>query len=132
MRIREIAITGFKSYPNTVNLADLSPTFNSVTGLNGSGKSNILDAICFVLCPSNKDPRIDKYQDLIYKQGHAGVTQATVTITFELGRGNLETLSRTVSSGKSQFHLNQRPIPQHTVLDWLRSHHLEPSHWLLR
>lgn len=24
-------------------------SFNSITGLNGSGKSNILDAICFVL-----------------------------------------------------------------------------------
>ena len=28
-------------------------TFNSITGLNGSGKSNILDAICFVLGITN-------------------------------------------------------------------------------
>lgn len=27
--------------------------FNSITGLNGSGKSNILDAICFVLGITN-------------------------------------------------------------------------------
>ena len=25
------------------------PQFNAITGLNGSGKSNILDSICFVL-----------------------------------------------------------------------------------
>jgi structural maintenance of chromosome 2 len=29
------------------------PQFNAITGLNGSGKSNILDAICFVLGISN-------------------------------------------------------------------------------
>ena len=119
MRIRDITIAGFKSYPNTVKLSELSPTFNSVTGLNGSGKSNILDAICFVLCPSNKDPRIEKYQDMIYKQGHTGVTQATVTITFELGTNHIMTLSRTVTSGKSQFHLDHRPVPQHSVVKWL-------------
>jgi DNA repair ATPase RecN len=28
-------------------------SFNSITGLNGSGKSNILDAICFVLGITN-------------------------------------------------------------------------------
>jgi structural maintenance of chromosome 2 len=27
--------------------------FNAITGLNGSGKSNILDAICFVLGITN-------------------------------------------------------------------------------
>ena len=119
MRIRDITLAGFKSYPNTVKLSELSPTFNSVTGLNGSGKSNILDAICFVLCPSTKDPRIEKHQDYIYKQGHAGVTQATVTITFEAGTNKIITLSRTVNSGKSQFHLDQRPVTQLYALDWL-------------
>lgn len=28
-------------------------SFNSITGLNGSGKSNILDSICFVLGITN-------------------------------------------------------------------------------
>jgi AAA15 family ATPase/GTPase len=28
-------------------------SFNSITGLNGSGKSNILDSICFVLGINN-------------------------------------------------------------------------------
>ena len=52
-------------------------------GLNGSGKSNVLDAICFVLGISNlSQVRAASMQDLIYKQGQAGITKATVTLVF--------------------------------------------------
>lgn len=49
MKIKEIILEGFKSYGNRTKLDMLDPEFTSITGLNGSGKSNILDAICFVL-----------------------------------------------------------------------------------
>lgn len=35
------------------NVTGWDPSFNAITGLNGSGKSNILDAICFVLGITN-------------------------------------------------------------------------------
>lgn len=60
------------------------PSFNAITGLNGSGKSNILDAICFVLGLTNlSSVRASNIQDLIYKRGQAGVTKASVTIVFD-------------------------------------------------
>ena len=40
---------GFKSYPVRTVISGWDPSFNAITGLNGSGKSNILDAIAFVL-----------------------------------------------------------------------------------
>jgi AAA15 family ATPase/GTPase len=43
------SLLGFKSYPVRTQITGWDPTFNAITGLNGSGKSNILDAICFVL-----------------------------------------------------------------------------------
>ncbi len=49
MYISEITIEGFKSYANRVTLSNFDQYFNAITGLNGSGKSNILDSICFVL-----------------------------------------------------------------------------------
>lgn len=49
MRVVDIIIDGFKSYAVRTVISGWDPTFNSITGLNGSGKSNILDAICFVL-----------------------------------------------------------------------------------
>ena len=58
--------------------------FNAITGLNGSGKSNILDAICFVMgISAMRHIRAEKKHELIYKNGTAGVTKATVTIIFD-------------------------------------------------
>ena len=44
---------GFKSYAVRTVITGWDESFNAVTGLNGSGKSNILDAICFVLGITN-------------------------------------------------------------------------------
>ena len=49
MRVIEVVIDGFKSYAVRTVISGWDESFNSITGLNGSGKSNILDAICFVL-----------------------------------------------------------------------------------
>lgn len=49
MFVKEITIDGFKSYAQRQVVAGFDPQFNAITGLNGSGKSNILDSICFVL-----------------------------------------------------------------------------------
>ena len=49
MKVVEIVIDGFKSYAVRTVISGWDESFNSITGLNGSGKSNILDAICFVL-----------------------------------------------------------------------------------
>ncbi|KAI0086823.1 condensin complex subunit SMC2 [Irpex rosettiformis] len=84
MRIEELILEGFKSYPERTTIAGWDPSFNAITGLNGSGKSNILDAICFVLGITNMSAmRAQNQQDLIYKRGQAGVTKASVTIVFD-------------------------------------------------
>lgn len=49
MFVKYIILDGFKSYRDNTKIGPFDPHFNAITGLNGSGKSNILDAICFVL-----------------------------------------------------------------------------------
>lgn len=84
MKVEELVIDGFKSYSVRTVITNWDPQFNAITGLNGSGKSNILDAICFVLGITNTSAlRAQNLQDLIYKKGQAGVTKASVTITFD-------------------------------------------------
>ena len=53
MHIKQVVIDGFKSYAQRTEVNNFDPLFNAITGLNGSGKSNILDSICFVLGISN-------------------------------------------------------------------------------
>ena len=53
MYLEEIILDGFKSYATRTVISDFDSKFNAITGLNGSGKSNILDAICFVLGITN-------------------------------------------------------------------------------
>ncbi|KAK4080400.1 hypothetical protein Trihar35433_1505 [Trichoderma harzianum] len=108
-------------------------SFNSITGLNGSGKSNILDSICFVLGITNMSTvRAQNLQDLIYKRGQAGVTKASVTIVFDnrdkkkspIGFEEYATISVTrqiVLGGTSKYLINGHRAQQQTVQNLFQS-----------
>ncbi|XP_068177856.1 structural maintenance of chromosomes protein 2 [Antennarius striatus] len=84
MHIKSIIVEGFKSYAQRTEINGFDPLFNAITGLNGSGKSNILDSICFLLGITNlTHVRASNLQDLVYKNGQGGITKATVSITFD-------------------------------------------------
>ena len=53
MHIKALILDGFKSYRSETVLDQFDRQFNAITGSNGSGKSNILDSICFVLGENN-------------------------------------------------------------------------------
>lgn len=53
MYIKKLILDGFKSYGKRTEVDGFDKEFTAITGLNGTGKSNILDSICFVLGISN-------------------------------------------------------------------------------
>lgn len=126
-------IDGFKSYATRTVISDWDPLFNAITGLNGSGKSNILDAICFVLgIASMTTVRASNLQDLIYKRGQAGVTKASVTIVFDNSDASkspigFETCSKIsvtrqiILGGSSKYLVNGHKAQQQTVLNLFQS-----------
>lgn len=84
MYLKEVIIDGFKSYATRTVVSGFDPAFNAITGLNGSGKSNVLDSICFVLGITNlSQVRASSLQELVYKNGQAGIRKATVTLVFD-------------------------------------------------
>ncbi|KAI8920695.1 RecF/RecN/SMC N terminal domain-containing protein [Entophlyctis helioformis] len=102
MYLEELVIDGFKSYSSRTVIPGWDPAFNAITGLNGSGKSNILDAICFVLGISTlSHVRAANLQDLVYKRGQAGVIRASVSITF-----NNEDKDRSPIGYQEHDHIN--------------------------
>jgi len=133
MWIEEIIVEGFKSYATRTVIGKFDPKFNAITGLNGSGKSNILDAICFVLGITNlAQVRVSTLQELVYKQGAAGVTRASVTIVFNnsdraaspVGFEEHEAITVTrqvVVGGRSKYLLNGVTAPTNRVLNLFHS-----------
>ncbi|KAG2733127.1 hypothetical protein G9P44_004117 [Scheffersomyces stipitis] len=133
MKVDELIIDGFKSYATRTVISGWDGQFNAITGLNGSGKSNILDAICFVLgIASMATVRASNLQDLIYKRGQAGVTKASVTIVFDnsevskspIGFENCSTISVTrqiILGGSSKYLINGHKAQQQTVLNLFQS-----------
>jgi len=82
--LTEVVLDGFKSYGTRTVVTGFDTHFNAITGLNGSGKSNILDGICFVLGITNlAHVRANNLQELVYKHGQAGVTKASVSLVFD-------------------------------------------------
>ncbi|EFJ41565.1 structural maintenance of chromosomes protein 2 [Volvox carteri f. nagariensis] len=133
MYISEVCIEGFKSYASRVTLSNFDQCFNAITGLNGSGKSNILDSICFVLGIKNlSQVRATSLQELVYKQGQAGITKATVSITFRnddpkkapTGFEDKETISITrqvVIGGRNKYLINGVSATETRVADLFQS-----------
>ncbi len=133
MFIKSVVIDGFKSYGQRTEIRGFDPEFNAITGLNGSGKSNILDAICFLLGITNlSHVRATNLQELVYKNGQAGVTKATVTVTFDnsdksqspLGYESYPEVAITrqvVIGGKNKYLINGTNIQNNRVHDLFRS-----------
>ncbi|XP_050354387.1 structural maintenance of chromosomes protein 2 [Nymphalis io] len=129
MFIKSIVLDGFKSYGNRVEITGFDPEFNAITGLNGTGKSNILDSICFVLGITNlSNVRAGSLQELIYKHGQAGITKATVSITFDnrdkrqcpIGYENHDEITVTrqvVMGGKNKYLINGINVQNKRVSD---------------
>ncbi|KAK2704127.1 hypothetical protein QYM36_017575, partial [Artemia franciscana] len=133
MYVKSMVIDGFKSYGQRTEINGFDHEFNAITGLNGSGKSNILDAICFLLGITNlSHVRATNLQELVYKNGTAGITKASVSITFDnsdklqspLGYDHFDEITITrqiVVGGKNKYLINGVNAQNNKVQDLFRS-----------
>ncbi len=84
MHLKEIQLEHFKSFGRKVRVP-LLPGYTAITGPNGGGKSNLSDAVLFVLGPrSNRVIRAGKLTDLIYNGGKAGKPAQSCSVSLLL------------------------------------------------
>lgn len=115
MKLKTLEIKGFKSFPDKVTL-HLDQNVMGVVGPNGCGKSNIIDAIRWVIGEHKiRSLRSDNLQDLIFNgsKGRSPSGMAEVSITFENTKNILPTEFTTVTitrkffrTGESEYRLN--------------------------
>ena len=99
MHINEIVLENFKSFGRTTRLP-VYEDFTVVTGPNGTGKSNIIDAVLFCLgLARTYGLRAERLPELIYNPGHedgedgewtGGDREAIVEVALDNADGTLE------------------------------------------
>ncbi len=134
--ITKVRLQGFKSFAKLTEFV-FPQGFSCVIGANGSGKSNICDAICFVLGKSSaKEMRAERSSHLIYNGGkHAApAKEARVEIFFDNSKkefpiqDEIVKIARIVRhSGQSIYKINEQTVTRQQILDSLSIAKIDPD-----
>ncbi len=118
MYLKQIEITGFKSFADRTRL-QFEPGMIAIVGPNGCGKSNVSDAIRWVLGEQRPTAlRCSHMPDVIFNgtDGRKPLGMAEVSITFADCEGVLDTefnevtiTRRVFRSGEGQYFINKTP-----------------------
>jgi len=86
MRLQHLEISGFKSFPERANLA-FDDGVTAIVGPNGCGKSNVIDAITWVLGEqSAKSLRGERMEDVIFSGSDARKPIGTAEVKLNLAQ----------------------------------------------
>ncbi|MDR1165199.1 MAG: AAA family ATPase [Deltaproteobacteria bacterium] len=123
MYLKRLEIVGFKSFTERA-IVPFSPGVSAVVGPNGCGKSNIIDAIRWVMGEqSPKLLRARAMEDLLFNgsRGRPPAALAEVTLTLEreregLGAAEVAVTRRLYRGGESEYLINKVPSRLKDVL----------------
>lgn len=128
MYLEKIELYGFKSF-NTRTTIPLSRGITAIVGPNGCGKSNVSDALRWVIGESNvRNLRGERIQDVIFKGSRTAkpMGMAEVSMVIQNDEGALPVdyahvgISRRVfRSGESEFRINKEPCRLKDIKDLL-------------
>mmetsp|Transcript_57614 Transcript_57614/g.115710 ORF Transcript_57614/g.115710 Transcript_57614/m.115710 type:complete len:1308 (-) Transcript_57614:266-4189(-) len=128
MHIKQVVISGFRSFRSQSEIEPFSPKHNAIVGRNGSGKSNFFDAIQFVLATARFNTlRQEDRQHLLHEGAGANVMSAFVEVVFDNSDGRMTVdgdevvLRRTIGLKKDEFFLNRKRVTKSEVTSLLES-----------
>ncbi|WP_323843190.1 chromosome segregation protein SMC [Moraxella sp. Pampa] len=132
MRLKSLKLAGFKSFANPTTFT-FKHDITAIVGPNGCGKSNVIDAIRWVLGETSaKQLRGGAMSDVIFAgvEGRAAKSLASVELTFEHTQDETTgirhalnlyqelTLRRQVTKdGKSDYFINGQRVRRRDVID---------------
>uniref|UniRef100_A0A8B9KTX7 Structural maintenance of chromosomes 1B n=1 Tax=Astyanax mexicanus TaxID=7994 RepID=A0A8B9KTX7_ASTMX len=109
--LKQLDIENFKSWRGKQIIGPFK-RFNCIIGTNGSGKSNIMDALGFVMGERVSSLRVKYTKDLIHGAniGRPVSATASVTMRFCSDTGEETSFSRTISGESSDYRVNDRQV----------------------
>lgn len=109
LQLTRLRMKNFKSFKQAT--IPFVKGFTAIAGANGSGKSNILDAVLFALGETSlKSMRAARLTDLVHSGAASGENYAVVNLTFQGDETTYE-ISRTVDKqGKSVYRINEKRV----------------------
>ena len=136
-RIKRLKLKGFKSFatPTVLNFED---GFNTIVGANGSGKSNVFDAMCFVLGRmSSKGLRADKLGNLVFNGGKTTKPASEAEVSIYLSNENRELIDAELDEvkitrivkkkGTSTYYFNNNKVTRTEIVEILRKASINPD-----
>ena len=132
MKLKSLELHGFKSFVDKTALV-FKPGVTAVVGPNGCGKSNIVDAIRWVM--GEQSPRRLRgkgMEDVIFQgsEGRSPVGMAEVVLTFDNSGGDgppafssyaeIQITRRLYRTGDSEYLINRTPCRMRDVHDFFR------------
>ncbi|MCX8178456.1 MAG: AAA family ATPase [Candidatus Aenigmarchaeota archaeon] len=135
-RITRLSIQGFKSFRKRVSIP-FFPGLIVIAGPNGSGKTNILDAICFALGRSSvKSLRAERLHDLIYHGNKKTPPSEFASVSmwfdnsskiFPFEETEISITRKVNKSGMSLFKINGKTTTREKVLEVLSAARIHPD-----
>ncbi|KAF8278554.1 putative structural maintenance of chromosome 3 protein [Trypanosoma cruzi] len=131
MHIKNILISGFRSYRDQSFQVDLSPKNNVIVGKNGSGKSNFFAAVQFVLSEKYTTLTAAERKELFHAGSGRPALSIFVEIIFDNSDGRLiipgraeekeVRIRRTLGLKQDEFRVNDRRFTATEVRQLLES-----------
>ncbi len=131
--IKRLTIQGFKSFGSRRVSLELGKGFLVVTGPNGGGKSNVIDAIRFALGElSAHNLRVGKLAELVHDDPSVGWARVSITLDNSDKALPIDsdevTISRKIDrDGESEYTINGRQVSRNELLTLLSMANIRPS-----
>ncbi len=122
MKLKYIELTGFKTFPDKLRI-QFNEKVNIIVGPNGCGKSNIVDAMRFILGEQNlRELRLKNMNELIFNgSGSKGMAMAAVGRGVFINNGEIDFKYKDFSEisverryfrdGENEYRINGTIVP---------------------